>query len=105
MRTHKPLPQDELIKEQLAQLVADIKKPEEAFEFLSVFLTEAEVSMLARRVEIIKRLQDNQSYLTIQRELSVSSATVAAVAQLRDLPAVQNFIKKVQKRQKSGWFK
>lgn len=104
MRTHAPLPQDDQIKMQLAQLIADLKKPEEIYEFLGTFLTEAELSMFARRLEIIRRLEENESYLTIQRELKVSSATVAAVAQLRDLEPVQAYLKKVRRRQKSGWF-
>lgn len=104
MRTHSPLPQDDVIKLQLAQLLSDLKKPESIFEFLGTFLTEAEYSMMARRLEIIRRLEDNQSYLTIQRDLKVSSATVAAVAQLREIEVVKEYVKKVNKRQKSGWF-
>lgn len=104
MRTHTPQPQDDTIKMQLAQVISDLKKPEEIFEFLGTFMTEAEYSMFARRLEIIRRLEDNESYLTIQRAISVSSATVAAVAQLRDLEAVQNYIKKIQKRKRGGWF-
>lgn len=104
MRTHAPLPVDEAIKQQLAQLIADIKKPEEIYEFLGTFLTDAELSMFGRRLEIIRRLENNESYLTIQRELRVSSATVAAVAQLRDLEHVQNYMKKVKRRKSGGWF-
>lgn len=89
---------------QLAQVISDLKKPEEIFEFLGTFMTESEYSMFARRLEIIRRLEDNESYLTIQRAIHVSSATVAAVAQLRDLEPVQNYLKKIQKRKRSGWF-
>ncbi len=104
MRTHQPHPQDEAIKMQLAQVISELKKPEEIFEFLGTFMTESEYSMFARRLEIIRRLEDNESYLTIQRAINVSSATVAAVSQLRDLEPVQNYMKKIQKRKRSGWF-
>ena len=82
MKTHRPLPQEEALKEQFAQVLSDLKKPEDIHEFLSTLMTEGEYAMLARRIEVLRRLQANQSYLTIQRELSVSSATVAAISQL-----------------------
>jgi uncharacterized protein YerC len=106
MKAHRQLPQEEALKEQFAQVLSDLKKPEDIHEFLSTLMTEGEYSMLARRIEVLRRLQADQSYLTIQRELSVSSATVAAISQLLELEFIKKILKKVEKNAKKtgGWF-
>ncbi|MBP7875628.1 hypothetical protein KA012_01360 [Candidatus Woesebacteria bacterium] len=106
MKAHRELPQEEALKEQFAQLLADLKKTESIHEFLSMLLTEGEYSMLARRIEVLRRLQAKQSYLTIQRELAVSSATVAAISQLQHLDFMKDVLKRVEKiaKKTGGWF-
>lgn len=106
MKAHRQLPQEEALKEQFSQLLADFKKPELIHEFLTTLLTEGEYSMVARRVEVLRRLQANQSYLTIQRELGVSSATVAAISQLQTLDFVKQVLKRVDRiaKKSGGWF-
>ncbi|MDQ5950859.1 MAG: hypothetical protein QG639_136 [Patescibacteria group bacterium] len=75
---------DAKLKEDLAILLSDLKKPDLVLEFLSVFLTSTELSVLAKRLAILKRLHENHSYEQIQKELAVSSATISSVAQIKD---------------------
>lgn len=106
MKAHRQLPQEEALKEQFAQLLADFKRQELIHEFLTTLLTEGEYSMIARRIEVLRRLQENQSYITIQKELGVSSATVAAISQLKELDLMKDVLKRVEKLSKKsgGWF-
>lgn len=106
MKAHRQLPQEEVLKEQFAHLLADLKKSETIHEFLTILLTEGEYSMLARRIEVLRRLDANQSYLTIQRELGVSSATVAAISQLQQLDFMKDVLKRVDRiaKKSGGWF-
>jgi uncharacterized protein YerC len=60
------------------------QSPKEIQAFLTLFLSDNELSMLAKRLAIFKRLSQNVSYETIQQELSVSSATVSSIAQLKN---------------------
>lgn len=106
MKAHRQLPQEEALKEQFAHLLADLKKSESIHEFLTILLTEGEYSMVARRIEVLRRLEANQSYLTIQRELGVSSATIAAVSQLQQLDFMKDVLKRVDRiaKKSGGWF-
>lgn len=72
------------LKLELAQLVSDFKKPGQVLSFLTLFLSETELSILAKRLAIFKRLNQGKSYEEIQRDLGVSSATVSSVAQLKN---------------------
>lgn len=81
----KLLPEIEAkLKEDLAILLSDLKKPDLVLEFLSTFLTSTELNVLAKRLAILKRLHENHSYEQIQKELAVSSATISSVAQIKD---------------------
>lgn len=71
------------LKEDLAILLSDLKKPSLVLDFLSTFLTNTELTVLAKRLAILKRLHENYSYEQIQKELAVSSATISSVAQIR----------------------
>jgi uncharacterized protein YerC len=82
---------EENLTEELAKVIADMKNPRDIQAFLTLFLSENELSMLAKRLAIFKRLSQNVSYETIQQELSVSSATVSSIAQIRN----QDFAKHV----------
>lgn len=83
--------QDAHLKSELAKVIANMKNPQEIKDFLTLFLSENELLMLAKRLAIFKRLSQNISYEAIQQELSVSSATVSSIAQLKS----QTFATKV----------
>lgn len=106
MKAHRQLPQEEALKEQFSSLLADLKKSDAIHEFLTTLLTEGEFSMLARRIEVLRRLHASQSYITIQKELAVSSATVAAISQLQQLDVMQSILKRVDRiaKKAGGWF-
>ncbi|MEX0895415.1 MAG: Trp family transcriptional regulator [Patescibacteria group bacterium] len=82
-------------RQELTQLLADINSPQEIADFLAAFIKESEVSNLAKRVAILKLLEENVSYEDIQNQLSVSSATVSAVAQTRELPISQRILERI----------
>lgn len=75
------------LKEELAVLLADLKKPALILEFLSTFLSSTELTVLAKRLAILKRLHENYSYEQIQKDLAVSSATISSVSQIKDSEA------------------
>lgn len=79
----------EQLRLELAQVIADFRKPSDILSFLTLFLSEAELLIVAKRLAIFKRLQSGESYLDIQKELGVSSATVSAVAQLKNASFAQ----------------
>lgn len=80
------------LKEELAVVLSDLKKPELVLEFLSTFLTNTELTVLAKRLAILKRLHENCSYEQIQKDLAVSSATISSVAQIKDTAASNRII-------------
>jgi len=69
------------IKAMLAQVIADIKDQEKALIFLDDFLTQTESVALSKRIAIAFYLDKGMSYEQIKKELKVSSATVATVAE------------------------
>lgn len=66
----------ELLKT-LYQTVADLRKPEEAEEFLNSFLSKAERLALAKRIAVAYWLDKGRGYSNIRENLKVSSATIA----------------------------
>jgi len=64
------------------QLLADLQTPEEVKNFLTDFLTHAELISLVKRLAIVSMLEENYSYTDIKKSLRVSSATIATVAQM-----------------------
>jgi uncharacterized protein YerC len=64
----------------LATIMSRHSAPE-AFHVLQAVLTAKEVDLVERRLRIAKLLQEDKSYKEIQKELSVSAATVAVVAE------------------------
>ncbi len=75
-----------VLKKELGLLISDLRNPDKILNFLELFLSETELLVLAKRVAIFKRLHDMQSYESIQKELTVSSATISSVAQLKNQP-------------------
>jgi len=73
-----------VIKKQISnllfQVVADIKNPTEAKDFLDSFLGENEQEIITRRLGIIYFLKKGKTYSWIKENLAVSSTTVASLA-------------------------
>lgn len=63
------------------QVVADIRRPEEAREFLKSFLSKSALDIAARRLGIAYYLNKGRTYANIKTNLVVSSATVSSVAE------------------------
>lgn len=61
------------------QVLADLRKKENAKIFCQNFLTKAEQTILAKRLAISYSLEKNKSYDEIKKKLRVSSATIANV--------------------------
>jgi TrpR-related protein YerC/YecD len=77
-RTLSPKKQREYL-DRLAVIVAHIRKKEDARFFLERLLTESEVIMLVRRLQIAELLVDGRTYEQIQRKLGVSMSTIRGV--------------------------
>jgi uncharacterized protein YerC len=74
---------------QLSTLLSDLKQPEAIYECLQSLLSETELSVFAKRLAIVERLQRNESYQSIQNELKVSTATISTVsASLSEHPVI-----------------
>lgn len=84
------------LKEELAILLADLKRPQVMLDFLSTFLTETELTVLSKRLAILKRLHNNHSYEQIQTDLQVSSATISSVAQIKEKNISEDVINRLQ---------
>lgn len=63
------------------QVIADIQNPQEARVFLEDILTKAELEALTKRLAVALYLEKGRSYDNIKKNLKVSSATVATVAE------------------------
>jgi len=59
--------------------IAQLKTKEEVKHFFKDLLSESESIMLARRIEVAKRLLESKSYDAIARELKVGMDTIARV--------------------------
>lgn len=64
----------------LHKVIADIKNPYEAKEFLRSFLGESEQEIVTRRLGIAYLLSKGKTYSFIKKNLAVSSTTVASIA-------------------------
>lgn len=60
-----------------ARLLASVKSTTEAAHVMRDLLTEPEVLMIARRLQVIELLESHWSYAEIERAIKVSSATIA----------------------------
>lgn len=77
---------EEKLQADVAQVLADLNNPRIILGFLTLFLSDHELSSFAKRVAIFKQLHQARSYSDIQDSLGVSSATISAVAQIRENP-------------------
>lgn len=85
----------EIIKT-FAQVVADIKNPEEAKTFLSDFFNEKELETYAKRLAVSYWLKKNRSYENIKTNLKVSSATIASIQNQLKTKGTEIAIKKIE---------
>jgi uncharacterized protein YerC len=94
-RKINPILKRQIIKT-LAQLITDLKDPEESLSFLQDFFTETELEMYSKRMAIAYWLKKKRSYANIRDNLKVSSATIAQVANMIKGFGFQGGIKKIE---------
>ena len=80
----------------LAQVIADIKTPEEAQIFLKDFFNESEYETFIKRLVITYWLKKGRSYTNIKQNLKVSSATIASIQTTKDKPGIKLALKKIE---------
>lgn len=72
---------NEVLKKQLlitfADLLSDLKKPEEVVTFLKDFFNDSELETFIKRLGVYYWLKKGRSYNNIKENLKVSSATIA----------------------------
>jgi uncharacterized protein YerC len=75
----KPLlfEEEQHLLEKLFLALSSLGNWQEAEAFLLEFLTEQELVMLAKRLELYKRISDKQQYKKITRDLNVTAQTVS----------------------------
>ncbi|HEX6976921.1 MAG TPA: Trp family transcriptional regulator [Patescibacteria group bacterium] len=84
------------ISKTLAQVVADIKTPQESHQFLQDFFTQAEFESFSKRLAVAYWLKKGRSYTNIKNNLKVSSATIADVANMMKKKGFELAIKKLE---------
>ena len=72
---------EKLIYSQFFKVIADIRSADEAESFLKEILTKTELEALVKRLAVAHYLDKGGSYEDIKKNLRVSSATVATVAE------------------------
>lgn len=92
MNTHSPKDSSST----LYQLLSDMSSVDEIAEFLELFMSEKDLTNMAKRVLILKGLDEGASYEQLQTQYGVSSATVSAMAQIKDLPIGIRVIERIQ---------
>jgi len=75
----------ERILDQFYCLLADLHQPQEVQSVLVGLMTPSERLAFAKRLQIAWLLHQGLSYEAIAKELNVSSATISAVAETKDL--------------------
>ncbi len=65
--------------QQLQEAFLLLKNNEEVFNFIRDLMTEAEILEFCQRLEIANRLRNKESYKKIEKDLKVSSTTIARV--------------------------
>lgn len=95
----KKLDQDqkEHVLEQFVTLLCDIDHPQEMKEFLQLFLSKTEISVLSKRLATIVLLDQGKSYEEIIKLLHISSATISSVSDTADAPQMQSVIQKIKR--------
>ena len=75
----KPLEfeEEQHLLEKLFLAFSSLGNWQEAEAFFLEFLTKEEIAMLAKRLELLKRIQGDERYKTIMRDLKVTAQTVS----------------------------
>jgi TrpR-related protein YerC/YecD len=84
------------IDKTFAQLIADLKDLDEAYEFITDFFTESELETYSKRLATAYWLKKGRSYTNIKTNLKVSSATIAEVSSQQDTKGYKLAIKKME---------
>lgn len=80
----------------LYQVLADARNETETEQVVTALMTEKEVMTVAKRLAIAVFLDKGHSYEHIRDTLSVSSATIAGVAELMNKKGMQSALNKVK---------
>ena len=78
------------------QIIADIRTPQEAHLFLSGLLTDVELITFIKRIAIVQRLNQGDSYDAIRDLLKVSSATIATMQSRSNHEGILLALKKIE---------
>lgn len=77
------------------QMIADIKKPEEAEKIFKDILTDVEKTAITKRVAVAYWLAKKRSYGNIKNNLKLSSATIASIKEDLKKPGWKLALEKV----------
>ena len=80
----------------LAQVISDLKTPEEALLFIKDFYTESELEGFAKRLAIAYWLKKGRNYDNIQNNLKISSATVSAMTKTMKKEGFEKALKLIE---------
>src|SRR5258706_736015 len=88
---------NEILKKQLtktfANLVVDLKKPEDIEMFMKDFFNESELETFIKRLGVFYWLKKGRSYNNIKDNLKVSSATIATAQDASKKPGIKLALK------------
>lgn len=85
----------------LYQVIADIKNPNEAKDFLSGFLSKDELEIVSQRLGIVYLLDRGKTYTDIKKDLGVSSTTISSIA--REIKKKKGYEIALQKIKAEEW--
>ncbi|MFA6047882.1 MAG: YerC/YecD family TrpR-related protein [Parcubacteria group bacterium] len=67
------------IIDEFFEIISDLKNKKESSGFLNGLLTDSEVLMIARRIQIAKMLLDGNDYETIRKKLKISLYNISRI--------------------------
>jgi len=68
------------LTDQLFDSIVSLKSRDEARRFFRDLLTVSEIDEFSRRLEVAKRLNDGESYVSIEVDTNMSSTTIARIS-------------------------
>lgn len=95
------------------QVIADIKNPKEAEEFLTGMLGKEQLVAVVKRLAVAYWLAKGRTVANIRENLAVSSATIETIRRQTNSPGIRLAIKKIEAdewankwtEKMKGWFK
>lgn len=69
-------------EDMFAQIIVDIKKKDDAFDFFNDFFSKKELDIISKRLAIGYWLKKGRSYENIKKNIKTSSATIANVQKM-----------------------